>query len=60
MDQTTQTAETTDQRLARIAGGKLDERGRACCPRCDAELMCFSPSGRGDAACDGCHTVWEE
>ena len=37
------------------------DRGPATCPRCGAPgLCCFSPSGKGVAACDECQTYWDE
>ena len=30
------------------------------CPKCGAALLACSPSGNGAAACDECHTWWED
>lgn len=38
----------------------VDLRGGDPCPRCDRSMASCSPSGRGTAACDHCHTVYGE
>jgi len=47
--------------LAEAVGVVLpaEESDEVFCPRCDGELVAFSPSGNGEAACDACGTYWE-
>ena len=57
-------AEIAMQSSVLLAGGiaeaTRDLRAGDPCPRCGRPLLACSPSGRGTAACDECHSVWGE
>lgn len=42
----------------KLAREVLAPRGGDPCPRCRRPLAHFSPSGRGNAACDSCCLAW--